>query len=146
MPVKSVPIQLDRRRQLRFDFNAFASLQRECGMSILDLQKFVGLAALGGTMQEPGMLLPLYELRGFIWAGLLDESPNITLKEVGDILDEHLMERPNEIGKSLVEAIMESSFFKAAEKKAQGPKPTTVKKRTGPKRTTSEKITSSPLE
>jgi len=140
MPVKSVPIQLDKRRQLRFDFNAFSALQRECGISFMDLQKFVNLAA------EPGMLLPLYELRGFIWAGLLDESPDITLKEVGNLLDEHLMERPEEIGKSLIEAIMESSFFKAAEKKAQGPKPTTVKKRTGAKRTTSKKITSLPLE
>ena len=90
--------------------------------------------------------MPLYELRGFIWAGLLDESPGITLKEVGDMLDEHLMERPEEIGKSLFEALMESSFFKAAEKKAQGPRPTTVKKRIGAKRTISKKTTSSPLE
>lgn len=146
MPVKSVPIQLDKRRQLRFDFNAFAVLQRECGISFMDLQKFVNLAGLKGTTNEPGLLLPLYELRGFIWAGLLDESPGITLKEVGGMLDEHLMERPEEIGKSLVEALMESSFFKAAEKKAPGPKPTTVKKKTGARKTTSKKTTSSPLE
>jgi len=92
------------------------------------------------------MLLPLYELRGFIWAGLLDESPDITLKEVGDMLDEHFMEGKEEIAKSLFEAIMESSFFKGMEKKAQGPKLTTIKKRTGARRITSEKITNLPLE
>jgi len=142
MPVKSVPIQLDKRRQLRFDFNAFAALQRECGISIMDLQKFVGIAK--NSANESGLMLPIYELRGFIWAGLLDESPDITVKQVGDLLDEHLMERPAEIGESLISALMESSFFKAAEKKEQGPKPTVP--RTGRKRTTSKSTTSSPLE
>ena len=142
MPVKSVPIQLDKRRQLRFDFNAFAALQRECGISIMDLQKFVGVAK--SAANEAGLMLPFYELRGFIWAGLLDESPDITPKQVGDILDECLMERPAEIGESLIAALMESSFFKAAEKKAPGPKPTGL--RTGRKKTTSKRTTSSPLE
>jgi len=144
MPIKSIPIQLDKKRYLRFDFNAFAMLQHECKLSFVDLQKFVRIAALKGATSEPGLLLPLFELRGFLWAGLLDESPSITLKEVGSMLDECLMERPEEIGKSLIEAIMESSFFKAAEKKVQGPKPTIP--RTGAKRTTSKKATILPLE
>lgn len=144
MPVKSIPIQLDKKRRLCFDFNAFAELQRECGISFGDLQKFIRLATLKDTMVDgPGMLLPLYELRGFIWAGLLDESPGITLKEVGDMLDEHLMDRPEEIGESLFTALMESSFFKAAEKKAQGPK-SRLPKKIGVKKTISKKAINLP--
>jgi len=102
----------------------------------------VGIAK--NSANESGLMLPIYELRGFIWAGLLDESPDITVKQVGDLLDEHLMKRPAEIGKSLIDALMESSFFKAAEKKEPGPKPTVP--RTGRKRITSKSTTSSPLE
>jgi len=136
MRVKSVPISLDKERRLCFNFNAFAELQRQCGISFIDLQKFVGIAAQGGNKKasDSGLLLPLYELRGFIWAGLLDETPDITLKEVGDILDDCLMEKPGDIGEALLSALMESSFFKGAEKKAEGPKPVIPK--TGAKKTT----------
>ena len=132
--VKSIPIQLDKKRRLCFDFNAFAELQRECGLSILDLQKFVNIAK-----DKTGLLLPFYETRGFIWAGLLDETPDITLKEVGKILDNCFMKRPDEWGASMMNAIMESTFFKEAKKKAIRQK--TVKKRTGAKKTTSKKTT-----
>jgi len=133
--VKSIPIILDKKRRLCFDFNAFAELQRECGISLFDLQKFVGLAKMDGN-ETTGLLLPFYEMRGFFWAGLLDETPDITVKEVGKILDKCIATRSKEIGASLMEALMESTFFKEAEKKKIRSK--TVKKRTGAKKTTSK--------
>ena len=117
---------------------AFAELQRECGISILDLQKFVSLAK-AGTGNKSGLLLPFYELRGFMWAGLLDESQNITLKEVGKILDNCFLERSKEIAESLANAIMQCTFFKEAKKKMITK--TSVKKKTGAKKTTSKKVT-----
>jgi len=137
MPVvKSIPIQLDKKRRLCFDFNAFAELQRECGISFFDLQKLLRTAKEGKD-NKSGIVLPLYELRGFLWAGLLDESPDITLKEVGKILDNCFYARPEEWAGKLVDAIMQSSFFKGPGKKAVRQK--TVKKRTGAKKTTSKK-------
>lgn len=136
--VKSISIQLDKKRQLCFDFNAFAELQRECGISILDLKKFLDLAE-SVKSKKPGLMLPFFELRGFIWAGLLDETPDITLKEVGKILDGCILERPTELGSTLMDALMQSTFFKAAEKKKITS--TTITKKTGAKKTTSKKVT-----
>ena len=136
--VKSIPIQLDKKRRLCFDFNAFAELQRECGISFLDLQKFVNIAEASKS-GKAGITLPFYELRGFIWAGLLDETPDITLKEVGKILDGCFLEQPEELGASLMSAIMQSTFFKRPGKNAIRQK--TVKKRTGAKKTISKKTT-----
>ena len=133
MPVKSIPIRLDKQRRLCFDFNAFAELQRECKIGILDLQKFVSFVEAAGKMKT-GLLIPVYELRGFIWAGLLDETPDITLKEVGKILDDCFDEHADEIGRAVGLALKESTYFKSAEKKTVRSK--TVKKRTGVKRTT----------
>jgi len=138
MPVKSIPIKLDKQRRLCFDFNAFAELQRECGISFFDLQKFVNLAAMRKG-EKAGIMLPFYELRGFIWAGLLDETPDITLKEVGKILDDCIVRQPEKIGANLVDALMQSTFFKEAKKKVIGSK--SKKKRTGAKKTTSKKVT-----
>jgi len=136
--VKSIPIMLDKRRKLCFDFNALAELQRECGISILDLQKFVGVASAIKNGGKSGITLPFYELRGFIWAGLLDETPDITLKEVGKILDGCFLKQASELGASLMNAIMESTFFKEAKKKVIRPK---IPK-TGAKKITSKKVTS----
>ena len=102
---------------------------------IFDLQKFINIAEAG---KKPGITLPFYELRSFLWAGLLDESPDITIKEVGKILDGCFMSNPEELGTSLMDAIMQSAFFKGAKKKAVRPK---IPK-TGAKKTTSKKVTS----
>lgn len=139
MPVKSIPINLDRERRLCFNFNAFAELQRECGLTILDVQKFAAyyIAFKSGSVDK--MIYPLYELRAFIWAGLLDENPRITLKEVGNILEDLFLveEKAEEIGEKLGLALMESTFYKEGLKKAGGPKLRTVK--TGKRKTTSKK-------
>jgi len=137
MPVKSVPIKLDRTRRLCFNFNAFAELQRECGISFFDLQKFADLANVK-DLNKPGLLFPAYELRGFIWAGLLDETPEITLKEVGKILDDCLIERADEIGEALATALIDSTFFKDASKKVEGPE--SKIQNTGETKTISKKV------
>lgn len=137
MPVvKSIPITLDKKRRLCFDFNAFAELQRECELSILDLQKFVNIAK-SSTGDKSGLTLPFYELRGFLWAGLLDETPDITIKDVGRILDDCFLDRSEELGACLMDAIMQSTFFKEAKKKVSRSK----KQSTGTKKTTSKKAT-----
>jgi hypothetical protein len=144
MPVKSVPIQLDRRRHLRLDFNAFAAMQRECGLTLADIQKFANLVAVK-TPIDAISKLPLYEMRGFIWAGLLHETPDITIEEVGELLEAYWLDDPAAIVEALGTAIMESFFVKAAEKKGFGPKMTTPKARkTGAKRISSKRATDLP--
>jgi len=139
MPVKSIPIKLDRQRRLCFDFNAFAELQRECGLTIVDVQNFVTFFVAFKEKKEKPPLSPLYELRGFLWAGLLDENPYITVKEVGKILDDCMDEKKQEeIGEKLGKALLESTFFKEAKKKASEPELTTVKKKTGARKITSK--------
>lgn len=137
MPVKSVPIKLDRMRQLCFNFTAIGRLQREHELNISDFQKFINIALATKEGKTKGFVWPVYELQAFLWAGLLKETPDITFEEVGELLDDHMTrENAKAIGESLAEAIIESMFFKEARKKAVRPRP-----RSGSRKSTSKKTT-----
>jgi hypothetical protein len=68
-----IPITLDHERRLCFDFNAFASYEEVTGKSVLrdglqdDLRSITGIRAL-------------------LWAALLHEDPELTLRDVGAML------------------------------------------------------------
>ena len=69
---RSVPVTLDRARRLRYTFNALCELQ----------------GALGATLDEllAGGRIGFLELRGLLWAGLVEEYPKLTLKETGELI------------------------------------------------------------
>jgi len=75
MPVNSVPITLDKPRELRFSFNALCLLEDTLGLPIADIG-----AALSGSVK-------LGTVRALLYAGLSDEDPTLTLKQVGKLVD-----------------------------------------------------------
>lgn len=167
MPVKSVPIKLDKQRRLCFDFNAFAELDDQCEISFWDLQQifagkfeciqckkelsFRGVIKVDGKLLCPkckGTIKPkakkigLKIIRDLIWAGLLHENPSITRQEVGRIIDEiGWAANAQEIMSSVTKAILESSFV-SKESKKKAVKPEIPRERTGARRTTSKKAAS----
>lgn len=67
-----VAIELDRPRKLRYDTNALAELEDVMGKPITQLtETTVGVKAL----------------RAMLWAGLLHESPDLTIREAGELMD-----------------------------------------------------------
>ncbi|MEE9401258.1 MAG: hypothetical protein V3V32_04485 [Dehalococcoidia bacterium] len=66
--VPLVEIELDRPRFLRFDLNAMCEVERMTGSSF---------AEMDGSMQT---------MRVLLWAGLLHDDPELTLKDVGSFI------------------------------------------------------------
>lgn len=71
--IKSIPIELDKPRTLRFDFNALCSFEDATGLSVFNPD--VLTSNLSAT-----------KVRALLWAGLLDEDPGLSLKDVGVML------------------------------------------------------------
>ena len=93
MPTKSIPIQLDKQRHLRFDFNALCALEDELGLSIAKLGNIVA-GSVG-----------LKDLRAIVWAGLIHEDESLTVKDVGNFLEiEFRLGKIAEIGDKIRQA------------------------------------------
>ncbi|MEM3453497.1 MAG: hypothetical protein QW835_07745 [Candidatus Hadarchaeum sp.] len=73
--VPLIEIKLDKVRHLRLDFNALAKAEEVTGKSFLTSE---GLS--WATTSAKG-------LRALIWACLLHEDPDLTLEEVGGLLN-----------------------------------------------------------
>lgn len=71
--VKMIPIQLDKRRHLKYDLNAFAELEEHFGT----------LDAAMEQMQKGS----IKAFRIILWAGLIHEDENLTIKQVGAMID-----------------------------------------------------------
>lgn len=125
--VKGVPFEIrGETYHLKYDFNAFAELEEKYG-TLRD-----ALKALGGEEEvdeegnvimqidpetgkvvidpetgeeEPARKVSIRALRSIFWAGLLDESPNMTVREAGALLDLNTMKI---IGPQLVVALKAS--------------------------------------
>lgn len=69
---KAVTVKLDKQRKLKYTFNAFCELEEVMGRSLTTLQN--------GEFK-------MKDLRALVWAGLLHESPELTLEETGDLID-----------------------------------------------------------
>lgn len=67
----SVPINMDKERHLRIDTNALIRIEDVLGKSITELTTSMGVK----------------EMRAIVWAGLCWEAPELTLAEVGDLID-----------------------------------------------------------
>jgi hypothetical protein len=99
-----VGIKLDKARNLRFTTNALAELEDVLGHPVTKMdQDNVGIKTL----------------RAMLWAGLLHESPDLTIKEAGSLMDDGNMQ---EISSKLSEAL-ELTFGKNdnAKNKVSGP-------------------------
>ena len=116
--VKGTPIEIEGKiYHLKYDFNAFADLEGKYG-SLTDT-----LNALGGEIlkdpdgnnimvvdpetgkEEPARKVSIKALRSIFWAGLLFESPKITEREAGALLNLNTMKT---IGPQLAEALKAS--------------------------------------
>lgn len=73
---RSVAVTLDKERRLRYTFNALCELQTATGRTLDD-------ALASGSV---GFL----EVRGIIWAGLIQEDPTLTLIQAGEAIQTYL--------------------------------------------------------
>lgn len=104
MPVKSIPIQLDKRRNLRFDTNAICMLEDELDISFFKIVELFGVsfddidvakkvAEKGTDALSPKLAIEmasrikLKNLRTLLWVGLLHEDKELTLEQAGDLMD-----------------------------------------------------------
>ena len=113
MPIKSVPIELDKRRNLRFDYNALCELEGHLGVSIPNLGNILASGSVG-----------LKEIRAILWAGLLHEDESLTVKKVGEILDDVKWTKNIDKITQAVLSAFEAAFptAKESEKNEPGPK------------------------
>lgn len=68
----TVEIELDKKRRLRFDFNAFSLAEKETGKNFLSGVNWTALSAI--------------EVRAILWAGLVWDDPTLTVEDVGAML------------------------------------------------------------
>lgn len=85
------PLELDRPRHLLFNNAAKIAFEEATGLSALD-----PVALFGKKWSQR-------TLNGLLWAGLRHEDPELTLEQVGELLDEH-RDRLREIVKAISDA------------------------------------------
>lgn len=112
--VKGVPFEIrGTTYHLTYDFNAFAELEKmygtlrdalkalggekevdEKGNVIMQIDPETGKVKIDPETgeEEPVRKVSIRALRSIFWAGLLDESPNITEREAGALLDLNTMQ------------------------------------------------------
>ncbi len=104
MPVKSVPIQLDKRRNLRFSTNAICILEEKLDISFFKIGELFGISlkeiGLAEKIKKKGVdalspedaiemasKIKLTNLRILLWTALLHEDKDLTVEAVGELMD-----------------------------------------------------------
>jgi len=104
MPVKSVPIQLDKRRNLRFNTNAICILEEELNISVFNIGELFGFSFNDSDIMEDivekgakalspkvaiemASRIKLKNLRALLWVALLHEDKDLTLEQAGELMD-----------------------------------------------------------
>lgn len=95
----AVSIKLDKQRKLKYTFNAFCELEDVLGRPLSEISEI-----MDG--------FKLKDLRAMLWAGLLHESPDLTLEEAGELMDK--ASSLEEVAEAVVKA-MEKSVVKSRE-------------------------------
>lgn len=97
---RSVPITLDKERNLLLDFNAIADAGEVSGKAVMEF-------ITGESVSFPGM-------RALVWAGLKHEDPKLTLKAVGELIQAKLEEGEGipDIGAKIWAALIASGIGK----------------------------------
>lgn len=86
-----VSIHLDRVRSLKFDMNAYAEFQSTMGIAIDTIFRKAGKAVDDVALDEDKAIafkeaMGDQYLRALVWAGLLHEEENLTLREAGKLM------------------------------------------------------------
>jgi len=81
-----VRIELDKPRAIKLDLNAMASFEDIMDMSIPYLLLQVQRAAMQDPI-EATRVIGFRHVRALLWAGLLHEEPNLTLREAGNLVE-----------------------------------------------------------
>lgn len=102
----SVPITLDKERQLRFDLNALADADEVAGKSISEFLAGdrVGLSAI----------------RALLWAGLKGEDRRLTVEQAGQLMQDELAKGADSISAitmKIREAMVAAGLFGESETK-----------------------------
>lgn len=82
-----------RRRVLRYDFNALCDLERALGV--------IGVVALKQRLNDFGFAT----IRAFVWAAVLHDEPDVSLREVGGWLGTDL-KKLEQVGEAVGEAFV----------------------------------------
>lgn len=92
-------IELDKQREIRFDFNAIADIEEETGMGISTL------------LDEENIGFNTFRI--LLWAGLRHEDSGLTKKNVGILLDNYFKAGGTwtELGNKIFEAIEASGVL-----------------------------------
>src|SRR5690606_12461338 len=102
--MKTVPVELDKPRRLRFDVNALADVEDAMG---------VGIGAI--FQQQVGIRM----IRTLLWAGLKWEDPGLTQQRAGLLLQKYL-EQGGDLG-ALVDKLLEALKASGLVGKAEDP-------------------------
>ena len=112
-----ITIQLDRLRRLKYDVNALAEFEGVVGQSLPSLFSLRD----GESPEEMGRRVGGFRVaRALLWAGLLFESPRLTLHEAGNLIEsaqgESLEEKLNFVAQTV------SSGFQSMRRDDRGKK------------------------
>jgi len=69
-----VEILLDRKRYLKFNFNAWCAVEEAAGVSLSE--------------QANPLAIGIRGQRAMLYGGLIDDDPTLTVKQVGDFFDQ----------------------------------------------------------
>lgn len=85
-----------REYPLRFTVNALCSLEEKTGKGLGDMQ--------GSQMSC---------LRGLLWCGLLEQRPEMTLRDAGDLIENHLLSGGDltQLSRQMAAALEDACFF-----------------------------------
>lgn len=124
-----VPIVLDKRRIVKYDFNAMSEFENETGKNLRTF--FFGFAALHGkstydAAKHLARELSDKDLRALLYAGLVHEDDELTIKTTGRLMDqaegENLFEKFTNIFLACLEAWMAIQPKKVQEKALEAEK------------------------
>ena len=93
---KKVQIHLDKPRTIKFDLNAFCELEEAYGT----MDKAMA-AMKDGSVKA---------VRAVLWAGLIHEDPELTIQQVGSLIDFHSLNNVvKQLGIALEDALPEEA-------------------------------------
>lgn len=90
--LRTVAIELDKTRRLKYDLNAFALLKEQHGINLF--------------RADPDRLHDPTAVRACLWAGLVHEDPNLTVEQVGSFVD---LGNFREVSELVAEAMMSAN-------------------------------------
>ncbi|HEY3378536.1 MAG TPA: hypothetical protein VGL77_13675 [Armatimonadota bacterium] len=79
---KAIPVDLDKRRYFFLSMNSYAAIDDELG------REGAWVEVLETLLSQPETkTVPIKTFRLILWAGLIDDDPELTLQQVGALLD-----------------------------------------------------------